>query len=51
MKNWEEIDEFGQCNGDKEWLDAQLICKKLNIPLKQVNFVKEYWNYVFWYIS
>lgn len=47
MKNWDEIDENGQCSGEKEYADAEYVCRKLDIPLFQVNFVKDYWNNVF----
>lgn len=47
MKNWDEIDEFGKCTGEADWEDAQYVCQKLQVPLHQVNFVKQYWNEVF----
>lgn len=47
MKNWDQIDEMGNCPGEADWEDAQWVCRKLDIPLVQVNFVKEYWNDVF----
>lgn len=47
MKNWDQIDERGHCPGEADWEDAQWVCSKLDIPLVQVNFVKEYWNEVF----
>lgn len=47
MKNWDEVDESGQCSADKEYADAEYVCRKLDIPLFQVNFVKDYWNNVF----
>lgn len=47
MKNWDEIDETGQCLGEKEYSDAEYVCRKLEIPLFKVNFVKDYWNNVF----
>lgn len=47
MKNWDQVDEMGNCPGEAEWEDAQWVCRKLDIPLVQVNFVKEYWNDVF----
>lgn len=47
MKNWDENDEKGQCYGENEYADAKYVCKKLDIPLFQVNFVKHYWNNVF----
>lgn len=48
MKNWDQVDEMGNCPGEADWDDAQWVCRKLEIPLVQVNFVKEYWNDVFW---
>lgn len=47
MKNWDEIDENGECSGEKDFADAEYVCRKLDIPLFQVNFVKDYWNNVF----
>ncbi|KAJ6635341.1 Mitochondrial tRNA-specific 2-thiouridylase 1 [Pseudolycoriella hygida] len=47
MKNWDQVDEKGICPGEADWEDAQWVCRKLDIPLVQVNFVKEFWNDVF----
>jgi tRNA (5-methylaminomethyl-2-thiouridylate)-methyltransferase len=47
MKNWDDRDEKGFCSSDKEFEDAQLVADKLKIPLKEVNFVKSYWNEIF----
>lgn len=47
MRNWDIRDEQGTCSSDKDLKDAQTTCDFLNIPLVQVNFVKEYWNEVF----
>lgn len=47
MQNWDIVDETGQCIADKEFADADLVCKKLKIPLIRIDFVKEYWNDVF----
>ncbi|KAL9704211.1 hypothetical protein quinque_007729 [Culex quinquefasciatus] len=47
MKNWDLIDENGYCSGEQDWLDAQKLCRQLDIPLEQVNFVKDYWLEVF----
>ena len=49
MKNWDIIDETGECMAEKDFADADWICKKLKIPLIRVNFVKDYWNDVFRY--
>jgi tRNA U34 2-thiouridine synthase MnmA/TrmU len=47
MKNWDEKDEKGFCSSDNDYEDALYVSKKLQIPLKEVNFVKEYWTDVF----
>ncbi|KAI8742958.1 mitochondrial tRNA-specific 2-thiouridylase 1 [Biomphalaria glabrata] len=47
MKNWDIRDEKGKCSSDEELEDAAWVCKTLNIPFHEVNFVKEYWNEVF----
>eukprot|EP00026_Physarum_polycephalum_P006834 Phypoly_transcript_06887.p1 GENE.Phypoly_transcript_06887~~Phypoly_transcript_06887.p1 ORF type:complete len:566 (+),score=102.95 Phypoly_transcript_06887:54-1700(+) len=47
MKCWDEKDEFGVCKGEQDLRDAQDVCKLLDIPFKQVDFVKEYWHEVF----
>uniref|UniRef100_T1JMQ1 tRNA-5-taurinomethyluridine 2-sulfurtransferase n=1 Tax=Strigamia maritima TaxID=126957 RepID=T1JMQ1_STRMM len=46
MRNWDIQDE-DTCTADKDAEDAAYVCKKLDIPFKQVNFVKDYWNSVF----
>ncbi|BAH83210.1 tRNA 2-thiouridine(34) synthase MnmA [Candidatus Ishikawella capsulata] len=47
MKNWEEDDTKDFCNSAKDLVDAQLVCDKIGINLKTVNFSAEYWEYVF----
>lgn len=47
MKNWDERDEKGFCSSDKDFEDAVYVSQKLDIPIKQVNYVKEFWNEVF----
>ncbi|KAI4502493.1 hypothetical protein M0802_002405 [Mischocyttarus mexicanus] len=47
MKNWDIVNEKGVCLAEQDYNDAKKICDKLDIPLFQVNFVKEYWNSVF----
>ncbi|KAM7347752.1 mitochondrial tRNA-specific 2-thiouridylase 1 isoform 1-T1 [Cochliomyia hominivorax] len=47
MKNWDEFDEMGRCSGEQDLLDAEYTCNKLNIELRQVNYVKDYWTSVF----
>lgn len=48
MRNWDETDEKGFCSSDKDYEDALHISERLQIPLKRVDYVKEYWNEVFW---
>ena len=47
MKNWDIANETGECQTEKDFEDAKWICNKLQIPLIDVNFVKDYWNDVF----
>lgn len=47
MRNWDQRDETGFCNVDKEAEAAEDVCKRLDIPFKEVNLVKEYWSDVF----
>lgn len=50
MRNWDTVDETGVCTVEQDYEDAQWVCKKLDIPLVEVNFVKQYWNHVFSYL-
>ena len=45
MKNWEEDSEY--CNVEEDYKDALQVCDTLGIPLRSVNFAKEYWDRVF----
>ena len=45
MKNWEEDSHY--CTSEEDYKDALQICDLLGIPLRSVNFSKEYWNKVF----
>ena len=47
MRNWDEIEESGHCNGEKDAKDAAAICQALNIPLEVVDYSREYFNDVF----
>jgi len=47
MRNWDTKDELGHCQADEDASYAQRVCKTLDIPLTEVNFVKEYWTGVF----
>ena len=59
MRNWDSMvnnDVLGNpndindiCPQEKDYNDALEVCKKLDIPLHRVDFVKEYWDDVFTY--
>ena len=60
MRNWDSLmnnDILGNptisnqniCPQEQDYNDAVEVCKKLNIPLHRIDFVKEYWDYVFTY--
>ncbi|XP_063164023.1 mitochondrial tRNA-specific 2-thiouridylase 1 isoform X1 [Candoia aspera] len=50
MNNWDMVDEKGICQGNQDCEDAYKVCQMLNIPFRQVSYVKEYWNEVFSYL-
>ena len=45
MKNWEEDSEF--CSAERDYKDALQVCDELDIPLRSINFSKQYWDRVF----
>lgn len=59
MRNWDanlNNDIYGNptlqeeiCPQEKDYNDALEVCKKLDIPLHRIDFVKEYWDNVFTY--
>ncbi|MBR3362469.1 MAG: tRNA 2-thiouridine(34) synthase MnmA [Bacilli bacterium] len=59
MRNWDSTinnDILGNpsdlndiCPQEKDYNDALKVCEKIGIPLYRVDFVKEYWDYVFTY--
>jgi len=59
MRNWDSSinnDILGNpdlnsdiCPQEKDYNDALKVCKKIGIPLHRIDFVKEYWDYVFTY--
>ncbi len=59
MRNWDSTvngDILGNptlnndiCTQEQDYNDAIEVCKKLDIPLHRIDFVKEYWDYVFEY--
>ncbi len=59
MRNWDSTinnDYLGNpnlnnniCPQEQDYNDAVEVCKKIDIPLHRVDFVKEYWDFVFTY--
>ncbi len=59
MRNWDSTinnDYLGNpnldnniCPQEEDYNDAKAVCDKIGIPLYRVDFVKEYWDYVFTY--
>lgn len=59
MRNWDTSlngDFLGNpdlgdpiCPQEQDYNDALKVCEKLGIPLHRIDFVKEYWDYVFTY--
>lgn len=59
MRNWDSSinnDILGNpdlnndiCPQEQDYNDALKVCQKLDIPLHRIDFVKEYWDYVFTY--
>ncbi|CAD5122777.1 DgyrCDS11184 [Dimorphilus gyrociliatus] len=47
MKNWDSINEKGECLADHDYEIAQRVCWKLGIELTFIDFIKKYWNEVF----
>jgi len=47
MRNWDEVEESGECKSVAEYRQVQQICDQLGIRCTMVDFVKEYWNDVF----
>lgn len=59
MRNWDSTinnDFLGNpnlnnniCPQEQDYNDAKEVCEKIGIPLERVDFVKEYWDFVFKY--
>ena len=60
MRNWDSLmnnDVLGNdslknndiCPQEQDYNDALKVCEKLGIELHRIDFVKEYWDYVFTY--
>ncbi len=47
MKNWEEENDQGVCKASQEYEDVVNVCRQIGIPCYSVNFVQEYWDFVF----
>ncbi|MEO8670859.1 MAG: tRNA 2-thiouridine(34) synthase MnmA [Tahibacter sp.] len=47
MKNWEDDGRLGECEADRDRLDALKVCARLDIPFHTRNFSKQYWSQVF----
>ena len=47
MKNWEEKTSDGTCSATKDFEDVVKVCETLQIPYYSVNFIQEYWDFVF----
>src|SRR5262245_36088 len=49
MQNWEAKVDDPYCKAEQYLIDARAVCDKLGIPLKTVNFARDYWDRVFKY--
>ncbi len=58
MRNWDSFvnnekvsdkELLEICPQEKDYNDAKKVCEYLDIPLHRVDFIKEYWDYVFKY--
>jgi tRNA-uridine 2-sulfurtransferase len=47
MKNWEDDGRLGECEADRDRLDALRVCAALELPFHARNFSAEYWDQVF----
>ncbi|VDP94249.1 unnamed protein product [Echinostoma caproni] len=47
MTNWDPLDEGLQCSVNEDREDAKQVCERLKIPFYELNFVREYWQFVF----
>ena len=45
MKNWD--DKHAICSAEDDYADAISVCKKLNIPLKKIDYTNQYKDKVF----
>lgn len=59
MRNWDSFvndDILGNptlndpiCTQEQDYLDAKKVAEQLNVPLYRIDFIEEYWDYVFKY--
>lgn len=60
MRNWDsalnndilgnpDLNQGNICPQEQDYNDALKVCETLEIPLHRIDFVKEYWDYVFTY--
>lgn len=59
MRNWDSFvndDILGNptldepiCSQEQDYLDAKKVAEQLNTPLYRIDFIEEYWDYVFKY--
>ena len=49
MRNWDSSINNDICSQEEDYNDAVKVCEKLGIKLHRIDFVKEYWDYVFTY--
>lgn len=47
MKNWNEPDDYGNCQWEADVGDALSVCEKLDIPINTVDLSQAYWDAVF----
>lgn len=47
MQNWQSDNNDPYCSAEQDLSDAKSVCDQIGIPLKVVNFSKQYWDLVF----
>lgn len=49
MRNWDETEELANsnCSIEHDFQDARRVCRQLDIPLQEADFVTQYWQHVF----
>lgn len=49
MRNWDETEEMANnnCSIERDFQDAREVCRQLDIPLQEADFVAQYWQHVF----